>query len=158
MGIVLEMGEPPTERYPFAATTIRAGDEIANATEWRNVPVGLLPPWHEPVAGIATAQVAAGDPLLPALPADVDIPAGWWSISVPLPMAAIPGSQLRLLNSVTGEQIDGVVASAGLDEGFGTNAMVAFAPDDAARAAQVIAGDAFVVMIAGTAGAATTSG
>ena len=157
-GLALELDGGAAERYPFAATAIRVGDEITDAVEWRDIPVGLLPAWQEPPDGIATYDVAAGHPLLPGVGGDVIIPAGAWSLQVPLPVATPPGTHLRLLNSITGDQIDGVVASAGFDNGFETTAMVAFSADDAPRAAQAIAGDAFVVMIGHGASASPANG
>ena len=153
-----EMDRASTERYPFAAEAIEAGASINDVIEWREVPVGLLPAWREPPGGVATYDVAAGDPLLPGLRGGVVIPAGWWSIPVPLPIATPPGTPLRLLHSLTGDQIDGVVTSAGTEEAFAATAMVAFSPDDAPRAAHAIASDAFVVMIGHGAGAAATNG
>ena len=111
------------------------------------MPAGLLPPWKEPVTGVASCDVGAGHPLLPGLRKELPIPAGWWSIPVPLPVAATPGTRLRLLDGITGEMVDGILTVAGTDDGFETVAMVAFSPDDAPRAAQTVTSDAFVVMI-----------
>ncbi len=158
IGLIVETGGGETERYPFAATAIAAGTDIADTIEWRTVPSGLLPAWQESVTGVAACEVAAGHPLLPGLGGETEIPAGWWSIPVPLPIAATPGTRLRLLNSITGELVDGILAMAGTDDGFETVAMVAFSPDDAPRAAQTVASDAFVVMIGHGDGADHTNG
>ena len=45
-----------------------------------------------------------------------------------------------------------------IDDGFESLAMLAFSPDDAPRAAQAIASDAFVVMVGHGDGAAATNG
>jgi hypothetical protein len=154
-GLLFETDHGATVRYPFAAATLEAGSSINDAIEWREVPVGLLPVWHGPPSGIAAHDIGAGEPLLPGRRADVVTPAGWWSIPVPLPVATTPGTRLRLLDSLTGDQFDGIVVSAGIEDGFVATAMVAFSPDDAPPAAQAIAGDAFVVMLGpGTSAAA----
>lgn len=158
IGLMLESGGGKTERYPFAATAVNAGTDIATAVEWRTVPSGLLPAWEDSVTGIAACDVLAGHPLLPGLRKELAIPAGWWSIPVPLPVAATPGTRLRLLNSVTGELVDGVLATTDTDDGFATVVMVAFSPDDAPRAAQTVASDAFVVMIGQGDGANRSNG
>ena len=158
IGLVVETRGEETERYPFAAGAITAGTDIADTIEWRTVPSGLLPTWQEPVTGVAACNVAAGSPLLPGLRGETEIPAGWWSIPVPLPVAATPGTPLRLLDGITGELVDGVLATGGTDNGFETVAMVAFSPDDAPRAAQAVASDAFVVMIGHGDGADGTNG
>ncbi len=147
LGLGIEARDGNTESYPFAANAIAAGTEIAAFVEWRTVPAGLLPRWEEPLTGVASHDVPAGHPLLPGLSTDLAIPAGWWSIPVPLPVAAAPGTRLRLLNGVTGELVDGILTAGGADDGFETVAMVAFSPDDALRAAQTVTSDAFVVMI-----------
>ena len=147
IGLGIEVRGGSTERYPFAATDIAKGTEFAAAVEWRNVPTGLLPAWEESMTGVAACDVMAGHPLLPSVSTELVIPAGWWSIPVPLPVAATPGTRLRLLNGVTGELVDGILTAAGTDDGFETMAMVAFSPDDARRAAQTVSSDAFVVMI-----------
>ncbi len=157
-GLAFEMDCGETERYPFAAAAIEAGSSIGEAIEWRDVPVGLLPAWLEPPGGIAGYDIGAGDPLVPNLRSSYTTPAGWWSIPMPLPVATVPGTPLRLLDSLTGEQMDGVVDKAGLDDGFETTAMVAFPPEAAPRAAQAVASDAFVVMIGHGAGAPVPNG
>ena len=157
-GLVVEAGGAATERYPFAGAPIAAGSSIDEAIEWRDVPVGLLPAWLVPVTGVAVADVTAGYPLLPNLRSEVFVPSGWWSMPVPLPITTAPGTSLRLLNSTTGDQIDGIVTTGVIDDGFESLAMVAFSPDDAPRAAQAIASDAFVVMVGHGDGAAATNG
>ena len=158
LGLSIEAAGDDTERYPFAATAIAAGTDIADAIEWRTVPTGLLPAWQEPVAGIVARDMPAGHPLLPGINGGVAIPDGWWSIPVSLPIAATPGTRLRLLNSFTGDIVEGILATPGTDEGYETMAMVAFSPNDAPRAAQTVAGDAFVVMIGHGDGVAGSNG
>ncbi|MDJ0499184.1 MAG: hypothetical protein QNJ89_15225 [Acidimicrobiia bacterium] len=147
LGFGIEARGGNTESYPFAANTITAGTEISTFVEWRTVPAGLLPKWEEPLTGAAGHDVPAGHPLLPGLSTELAIPSGWWSIPVPVPVSAAPGTRLRLLNSITGELVDGILTVGGTDDGFETVAMVAFSPGDALRAAQTVTSDAFVVMI-----------
>ena len=158
LGLINGVAEEDTERYPFATRAIETGTDIADAIEWRTVPAGLLPAWQDPVAGAAAREVPAGHPLLPGAGGEEVIPNGWWSIPVSLPVAATPGTPLRLLDSFTGEIVDGILATAGTDDGFDTVAMVEFSPDDAQRAAQTVAGDAFVVMIGHSDGMADGNG
>ncbi|MEA2000773.1 MAG: hypothetical protein U9N84_02640 [Actinomycetota bacterium] len=154
-GLYLDMRPMPVESYPFAIEPIAAGSSIGDSLSWRDVPRGLLPSWEGPVAGLAGSQIAIGDPVLPSAITEHAVPADWWAVPVPLPMATAPGTPLRLLlNDVfatgtvaEGTIVDGIVVAAGIDTGFETIGMVAFAPVDAPRVANAAAHDALIVMI-----------
>jgi hypothetical protein len=146
-GLAMDLTGPRVEPYPFASEPIGVGEHIDGVVEWREIPSGVLPQWEQPVSGVAATEIAAGDPLVPSLLAEVRVPEGWWSVSVPLPVAAAPGTWLRVRDTSTGAVVDGVVVGAGHDTGFEIVGMVAFPAEDAARVADATADDALVVMV-----------
>ena len=143
----MDLTGPRVTAYPFAAGPIGVGDNVEGVIEWREIPFGLLPQWDKPVSGVAGTDVAAGDPLVPSLLADVRVPDGWWSVSVPLPVVVAPGTWLRVRITSNGAVMDGVVVEAGNDNGFEIDGMVAFPPEEAATVADAAADDAIVVMV-----------
>ena len=158
IGLLIEFREAALEPYPFAAEPLVAGHPIDDAIAWRDVPAGLLPQWNGPVSGIAAGRIDAGDPLIPTAVAEVLVPSDWWSIPVPLVAAVAPGTAVRLYSGNGGVILEGIVVEPGIDDGFETVAMVAFAPADAALASAAAASDALVVMIGQDRSTATPAG
>ena len=140
-GLAIEFRQAPTERYPFAAATIPAGTALEQAIDWHRVPSGLLPPWPGAVGGIANTEIAAGDPMLPSTVATFAVPDDWWSVAIPLPTVAAPGTAIRLVLDSAGTVVEGVLLEGGIEDGFETIGMVAFAAADATRVAAAL-GDA----------------
>ncbi len=113
--------------------------------EWMNIPVGVLPSWELPVAGVAIADMPAGTPLLPELVTQTVVPEGWWSVSLRLPQVVAPGTPVRI--SIGTDIIEGVVAGEAAEDGFELLTPVAFVSEDAAAVATAAATSALVVMI-----------
>jgi hypothetical protein len=147
VGLMIEFRGGPTERYPFAANTISAGAPVDSSVDWRTVPSGLLPEWTDAVGGIAKTAIAAGDPLLPSATATFSVPSDWWSLAIPLPTTAPPGTPIRLVLDDPDAVVEGVLLEAGIETGFEMIGMVAFAPSDASRVAAASGNGALVVMI-----------
>jgi hypothetical protein len=120
--------------YPFAASAIAAGATITEAeVEWRRVPEGTmtLPDLSDPVAA---RDVPAGEPIVPSAVSDATaIPEGWWSVSVPLPATAVPGTRVHLVDAASGFETDGIVVAVGSDDlmSFDESGMAAVPPDAA---------------------------
>jgi hypothetical protein len=121
--------------YPFASTAIAAGTPITDSqVTWRNVPDGAMemPDLTDP---IASRDVAAGEPIVPSAVSGVSmIPDGWWSVPIPLPSVAIPGTTVRLVGTETSFETDGIVVSVAGDEllSFSESGLVAVPPGFAA--------------------------
>jgi hypothetical protein len=158
LGLMIELRPAQVERYPFAATTIAAGSALEASIDWRTVPIGLLPQWNGDVAGPARTEIAAGDPLLPSAIASFSVPAGWWSVAIPLPTPAPPGTPIRLVLEDAGAVVEGILLEAGIEDGFETVGMVAFSPSDAPRVAAASTNSALVVMIGVRGGADRPAG
>ncbi len=146
-GFALETRGAATERYPFAAVTVAPGTSVESLVEWRDVPAGLLPRWDGPIVGVAAVGIAAGDPVLPSATASFSVPADWWSVAVPLPQPAAPGTPIRLMLDEMGGFVEGVLLDGGIDDGFQTIGMVAFPPSDAPQVATAVTDSALVVMV-----------
>lgn len=147
VGLIVELQGGAVVAYPFAERPIAAGAAIEPSLGWRDVPRGLLPQWTGPVSGVAARKVPAGEPVTPSLLAEVLVPTDWWSVPIPLPTAAAPGTPVRLVLQTTGTTVEGIVVESGIDTGFETMGMVAFSPSDAPRAAAAAADSALVVMV-----------
>ena len=136
--------------YPFAASSIAAGTPIAESmVEWRKLPEGAmaLPDLSDPVA---VRDLPAGEPIVPSAVSGAPvIPDGWWSIPVPLSQGAVPGSRVRLIDALSGLEVDGVVVSTGTDDlmSLDTSGLVAVPPDTAAAIAISAAEGALVVLL-----------
>jgi len=121
--------------YPFAATAIAAGTPITDSeVVWRSIPEGAMemPDLTDP---IASRDVAAGEPLVPSAISGVSmIPDGWWSVPIPLPGVAMPGTRVRLVGTETSFETDGIVVSVAGDEllSFSESGLVAVPPGFAA--------------------------
>ncbi len=117
-----ELRGDATVRHPFVATDLAPGDPVEPALEWKDVPAGMLP---LPAVSGATAgrTIAAGEPLLPShLGSGPVVPAGWWSVGLPLPAAAAPGTPVRVIVDDPPMGIDGVVTGTPTADAFGFEA------------------------------------
>ena len=121
--------------YPFASGAIAAGTPITGSeVEWRSIPEGAMemPDLDDP---IASRDVAAGEPIVPsAVSGESMIPDEWWSVPIPLPGSAIPGTWVRLVGVETAFEVDGIVVSVGGEDllSFSDSGMVAVPPSFAA--------------------------
>jgi hypothetical protein len=135
--------------YPFASSPIAAGAPIAEAdVVWRRVPEGTmaLPDLSDPVAA---RDVPAGEPIVPsAVSGSTTIPKGWWSVPVPLPATAVPGTRIHLVDAASGFETDGIVVAAGSDDlmSFDESGMAAV-PPDAATLIAIAAREGTVVIL-----------
>lgn len=147
LGFAWETRGEPRETYPFADESIAPGAIVDLSVEWRDIPKGLLPAWRGPVTGVARTAINVGDPLLPSVISTFSVPPDWWSIAIPLPQPAAPGTPIRLVTDTSGATVEGILVASGIDDGFETVAMVAFAPADAPRVAAASSANALVVMM-----------
>ena len=137
-------------QYPFAATAIAAGTPITDAqVAWRSVPEGAMemPDLSDPVA---SRDVAAGEPIVPsAVSGESMVPDGWWSVPVPLPGSALPGTRVRLVGIETEFETDGIVVSvAGEDVlSFSESGLVAVPPAYAAVVAIASKDGTLIVLV-----------
>ena len=149
--LVWDLRDEAEAPYPFAAAGIAAGTPITDSmVEWRNLPEGAmaLPDLSDPVAA---RDLPAGEPIVPsAVSGPAAIPAGWWSVPVPLSSGAIPGSPVRLIDTASGLQTDGLVVAAGADDlmSIDTSGLVAVPPDSAADVAVAAGQGTLVVLLA----------
>ena len=120
--------------YPFASTAIAAGAAITETSiEWRPIPEGTmtLPDLSDPVAA---RHLPAGEPIVPsAVSGATPVPEGWWSVPVPLPATAVPGTSVHLVEAASGFETDGIVIAAGTDDllSFDEVGLVAVPPEAA---------------------------
>ena len=136
--------------YPFAASAILAGAASTETeVEWRSVLEGsmTLPDFSDPVAA---RDVPAGEPIVPSAVSEAaTIPAGWWSIPVPLPATAVPGTRLHLVDATSGVETDGIVVAAGSDDlmSFDESGMAAVPPEAATLVAIAAQEGTLVVLL-----------
>lgn len=157
-GLAMDLRGGDVESYPFSAEAIPAGELVDSAVEWRDLPSGALPKWTGPVSGFARYDIASGDPLLPSSLAHVVVPDGWWSVAIPLPVVAAPGTWLRVRYGSATDLVDGIVISSGDGNSFEQTSMVAFPEETAPKVASAAADDALVVMVGHNSGAAPPAG
>ena len=135
--------------YPFTSSAIAAGAPITETdVDWRRVPEGTmtLPDLSAPVAA---RDLPAGEPIVPsAVSGARTIPEGWWSVPMPLPVAAVPGTTIRLVDVSSGFEIDGIVVATGSSDlmSFEESGMVAV-PREAATLIAVAARDGTLVTL-----------
>lgn len=147
VGLYAEFRPTHTTEHPFAAAPVAEGDAII-AVDWREVPAGLLVPPDLADAHAAVA-VAKGEPLLPShVAAAGQVPAGWWSIPVPMPFTAPTGTLVQLVDSVTQSTTEGVIVAQPPDDPFAVapTALVAV-PAQAAAAMAVAASEGRVTVL-----------
>jgi len=149
--LLWDLRDEAASPYPFAASGIAAGTPITESMiEWRNLPQGAmaLPDLSDPVAA---RDVPAGEPIVPsAVSGPPAVPDGWWSIPVPLSPGAVPGTQIRLIDTASGLEADGLVVVAGSDDvmSIDTSGLVAVPPDAAAAVAIAASQGTLVVLLA----------
>jgi hypothetical protein len=144
VGLYLDTRSAPSVAYPFAAAPISIGESVTEI-EWREVPPDLLPAWDTGVSGVAASSIPAGTPLVPSLLTETAIPAGWWSISLPVSRPVAPGTPIRV--AFENEIAEGLVVGAVSDNGYEVTAPVAFPPAQADLVARIAPNSALVVMI-----------
>ena len=136
--------------YPFAATAIAAGTPITDTqVVWRSVPEGAMemPDLSDPVA---SRDVAAGEPIVPsAVSGESMVPDGWWSVPVPLPGSALPGTRVRLVGIETEFETDGIVVSVAGEDllSFSESGLVAVPPAYAAVVAIASKDGTLIVLV-----------
>ena len=148
--VALDLTGNATEPFPFVTTAVARGDPIdAAALEWRDVPVGLL---GEPAdtTGVATRNLAPGEPLVGGAVTGVRaVPGGWWAVPVELPESARAGMPVRLVALEPALDVEGVVAETARTGAFAVArpGLVAVPPDTAGAVAQAAAGGRLVVLL-----------
>lgn len=137
--------------YPFAAQPIAAGAIIGESdVEWLTVPDGLLTP-PDLSAPIAARAIVAGEPILPsAVDAEAGVPDGWWAVPVALPAAAVVGSRVRLIATVSGIESDGLVVAAASTDllSISDAGLVAVPPEHATAVAGAAVDGTLIVLVA----------
>ena len=136
--------------YPFAATAIAAGTPITDSlVVWHSVPKGAMkvPDLSDP---IASRDIESGEPIVPsAVSGESMIPDGWWSVPVPLPGSAFPGTRVRLVGVETEFETDGIVVSVAGDDllSFSDSGLVAVPPGFAAVVAVASRDGTLIVLL-----------
>lgn len=144
-----EFAPPPTAAVPFLAVDVPAGTHIQEQhLTYREVPAGTFP-----VAGldemVAATDLSAGDPLVPSLVTEVDIPDGWLLIEAPVPDHAPPGTVAVAI--VLGEgglprEIPARVVARGATDAFGDSQGTIAVPAAAVAEAAAAAADGRLVV------------
>lgn len=150
VGVWAEFRPTATQQHPFAATDVARGEPI-EAVEWRRVPKGLLP-MPELSGARAVIALRRGEPILPShLGSSPVIPADWWSITVAMPFAAPPGSEVQLVRTDNGSTTTGIVIEPPVDDplSFEPQGLVAVPAADAAAFGVAAASGEVTVLIAG---------
>lgn len=143
---------PALELRPFAARALAEGEAIdAAAVEWREVPAGLLPSPN--LAGaVAAVEVAAGDPLVPALLGRrVAVPDGWWEVPVAVGTHAAAGDSVMLVITDPPATVEGLVVSPQQGDAYSLDyrpAVVAVPAEAAALVASAAAANTLVAAVA----------
>ncbi|MEA2024985.1 MAG: SAF domain-containing protein [Actinomycetota bacterium] len=136
--------------YPFASGAIAAGTPITDSqVVWRSIPEGLME-MPDLVDPIAARDVGVGEPIVPsAVSGESMIPNGWWSVPIPLPGTAIPGTLVRLVGVETVFETNGIVVSVAGEEllSFSESGMVAVPPDFAALVAIAARDGTLIVLL-----------
>lgn len=147
--LFLEFRPTHTVDHPFASASIARGDPFS-AVVWRHVPKGLFPvPNLE--GSFAAVDVGKGEPLLPSHVSEAGyVPPDWWSIPVAMPFGAPVGTAIQLVDSATGQVIDGVIVAEPPDDPFAIEpaALVAVPPGSAPAFAVAAATGQVTVLIA----------
>ena len=140
VAFALEFRSSPTESRPFAADAISPGDMVEELVEWRDVPEGVLPQ-VDSAGATAIGSIARGEPILPSqLGTGPPVPPGWWSVALPLPETAAPGTAVRVVVDDPPITSEGIVVGAPTVDDFGIDrsglvALPGAAVDEVARAA-----------------------
>lgn len=147
-----DLRAPALEVRPFAARALAAGEPIdAAAVEWREVPAGLLPS-PDLTAAVAAMDLAAGDPLLPALLGTrVAIPDGWWEIPAAIGTHAAAGDAVMLVITDPPSTVEGLVVSPQQGDAYSLDyrpAVVAVPAEAAGLVASAAAAGSLVAAVA----------
>ena len=140
--LAFDLSARATVPYPFLGRDIARGELVtADDVDYRPIGAGELPP---PAAfgGVASHDLATGDPLVAsALTSAPAIPDGWWSVPVPLPGDAVPGTRVRIVIVAPPADVEGVVVAPPAADAFSVaqNGLVALPADSAALAAAAVA-------------------
>ncbi|MBN2112799.1 MAG: hypothetical protein JW785_01585 [Acidimicrobiia bacterium] len=143
---------PALEPHPFAARDLQAGEALdASAVSWRETPAGLLP--SPDLRGAAAAvDLAAGDPLVPALLRyGPEVPQGWWEIPVAIGPHAGPGDEVMLLVADPPVTVPGLVVTPQRGDAYSLDyrpAVVAVPAESAALVAAAAAAGTLVAAVA----------
>ena len=136
--------------YPFAASAIAAGTPITESmVEWRSLPEGAMP-IPDLSSPVAARDLPVGEPIVPsAISEPTVIPDGWWSVAVPLSTGAVAGTPVRLIDTATGIESDGIVVVAGTDDlmSIDTSGLVAVPPEAATTIAIAAREGSLVVLL-----------
>jgi hypothetical protein len=141
----VELGPEPTMPVWFATDAIPAGTALTpdRFTRREVAWVGSAPARPE---GVASVDIAAGDPLVPSLRAEVVVPAGWMAVAAPLPPDAVTGSDatLVILPGVAGQAaaaVPALVLRPAGDDAFGNGSGTVAVPPDRVTEVLVAAAD-----------------
>jgi hypothetical protein len=143
LGVLWEFRSTPTELRPYLARDVAAGEEVSAADlEWRRVPIGVLPEFAAP-RGLFLVDLKRGAPLTASALGEANpVPAGWWSLEVPVPAGTTAGVEVRLVVDVRvaprvipgivvrllpSDSIDGLTALVAIPETEGGAAAAALA-------------------------------
>lgn len=148
---IADVRGPDTQPYPFAATDLVQGADVADADiEWLAIPTSLLP---EPdLTGRLRTGVPAGTPLVPAVFGEEDfVPDGWWIVDVPLAAGTDAGTEVRLVVLDPPASVMGIVAGPAVGDPFGGELQgpVAVPEASADLIARAVAADAVVTLRSG---------
>jgi len=146
----IDLADPPTEPHPYVVDAVAIGDRVEPSDlEWRDVPVGLLPP-ADIEGSVATRQLQANTPLLPGdLAGRPVIPADWWVVPLPIPGESVPGTTIRIVLTDTATTVDGIAVAAGPKDPLSSQAtgLAAVPAGSAAAVASAAANQRVVVLI-----------
>lgn len=148
----LDLRPTPRVDHPFLAVDVAAGSAIdPDQIEWRPIPPGTLP-FVDP-AGLASVNLDAGTPLVPALLTSAPIiPADWFALEMPVPDLSTPGSHVRIVvDSQT--WTDGIVVATVSDSddflSAGRRALIAVPSHAAALVADAARRGSVTVLLGG---------
>lgn len=149
VGAWVELRPEPTVPHPFATEDIARGELIGAAnSRQRPVPVGMLDP--VPRGAVAARDINAGAPILPADtdPAVGAVPAGWWTVSLPVPGGSRVGDRVLVVVIETGRAVEGVVTAVADSDPFtGGSGGVAVPADHAGAVAKAALDGRLAVMV-----------
>ena len=150
VAFVADVRGPATTAYPFTASPTPAGTPVeALAIEWRDLPTGSLP--DAELNGRLRLDLPAGTPLVPSLLEDESpIPAGWWTVELPLAANATPGADVRVVVLDPPLAVVGTVVAPPTSDMLSGRLLgaVALPPEHADTVARSAAVDGVVTMIA----------
>lgn len=145
----VDLSTPPTSSHPFVAIAIAEGTAVAPGDiEWREVPEGLLPaPGLD--GAVAAHDLEPGEPLLPSsVTIAPPVPSGWWMISLPVPVRAVPGTPIRAVLRSGATVADGVLVEPASPDDYDSIGLAAFPGDSASQVASAAAAHDVVLLIA----------